>query len=324
MSATARAIPVLSPIEAGLRDRVFGQDAAIGAICPLVDVYSAGLSPAGRCAGSALLLGPTGVGKTHFVESLADVIHGSPKNLIRIDCAEYQMDHEIAKLIGAPPGYLGHRETHPLLTQARLAASTSANSSLSIVLFDEFEKAGSSLSRLLLGVLDKAQLRLGDNNIVNFERSLLLFTSNCGSREMADSMRPMSFIPTQGAESGPIAIRALKKAFAPEFLNRIDATVVFKPLERKHYEKILASHIDDLTGRLSRNFKLTVNDAARGFLLEDGSSQEYGARELKRSVFKHLTVPLSRMVNEGMRDGKVLVSVKNGALRIERKACLTA
>src|SRR5260370_34520396 len=145
---------------------------------------------AGRSVGVFLLLGPTGTGKTRTVEALAAVLHGSEKQLLRVDCGEFQMEHEVAKLIGAPPGYLGHRETPPLLTQQKLGAVTSEASNLALVLFDEIEKAAPSMTRLLLGVLDKAMLRLGDNTFVNFERTLIFLTSNLGAHQMRKEIRP--------------------------------------------------------------------------------------------------------------------------------------
>ena len=171
-------------ILAKLAGKVIGQPQALSSIVPYVHMYNAGLSPEGRPVGVFLLLGPTGTGKTRTVEALAEVLHGTRKHLVRVDCGEYQLDHEVAKLIGAPPGYLGHRETQPILTQAKLASVTSEKSSVSIVLFDEIEKAAPSLNRLLLGVLDKATLRLGDNNVVNFERTLIFLTSNLGAHGM--------------------------------------------------------------------------------------------------------------------------------------------
>src|ERR1043165_8345211 len=132
---------------------VLGQQAAIDAIVPYVQMHRAGLAPEGRPAGVFLLLGPTGTGKTKTVEALAEVLHGSEKAMIKVDCGEFQMEHEVAKLIGAPPGYLGHRETQPMLTQQKLNAVTSEKCSLSLVLFDEIEKAAPSMTRLLLGVL---------------------------------------------------------------------------------------------------------------------------------------------------------------------------
>ena len=173
-----------------LSHKVVGQPTAVEAIVPYVQVYQAGLAPEGRPAGVFLLLGPTGTGKTKTVEALAEVLHGSEKNVLKVDCGEFQMEHEVAKLIGAPPGYLGHRETQPMLTQQKLNSVASEKSSLSLVLFDEVEKAAPSLTRLLLGILDKAVLRLGDNTTVNFERSLIFLTSNLGSRGMMKEIRP--------------------------------------------------------------------------------------------------------------------------------------
>ncbi len=153
-------------------------------------MFQAGLAPEGRPVGVFLLLGPTGTGKTKTVEALAEVLHGSEKNVLKVDCGEFQMEHEVAKLIGAPPGYLGHRETQPMLTQQKLNAVTSEKCAISLVLFDEIEKAAPSMTRLLLGVLDKGILRLGDNSTVNFEKSLVFLTSNLGAREMLREINP--------------------------------------------------------------------------------------------------------------------------------------
>src|ERR1700684_2109163 len=173
-----------------LSDRVLGQPQAMAQIVPYLHMYQAGLAPEGRPAGVFLLLGPTGTGKTRTVEALAEVLHGSARNLLRVDCGEFQMEHEVAKLIGAPPGYLGHRETQPMLTQRKLNGVTSEGSNLSLVLFDEIEKAAASMTRLLLGVLDKATLRLGDNTSVNFERTMIFLTSNLGTEAMRKALRP--------------------------------------------------------------------------------------------------------------------------------------
>src|SRR6516165_12308051 len=167
-----------------LSSKVVGQPNVIDALVPCIEMFQAGLAPENRPVGVFLLLGPTGTGKTRTVEALAEALHGSPRNILKIDCGEFQMEHEVAKLIGAPPGYLGHRETQPMLTQQKLNAVTSEKCSLSLVLFDEIEKAAPSMTRLLLGVLDKGILRLGDNSTVNFEKSLVFLTSNLGAREM--------------------------------------------------------------------------------------------------------------------------------------------
>ena len=182
--AKKAAVEPVENITTVLSQKVVGQPTAIKVIVPYIQMFQAGLSPEGRPVGVFLLLGPTGTGKTKTVEALADILHGSPKNLLKIDCGEFQMEHEVAKLIGAPPGYLGHRETQPMLSQQKLNAVTSDKSALSLVLFDEIEKAAPSLTRLLLGVLDKGILHLGDNSSVNFDKSLVFLTSNLGAREM--------------------------------------------------------------------------------------------------------------------------------------------
>src|ERR1700760_2167148 len=170
-------------------------------IVPYVHMFQAGLAPEGRPAGVFLLLGPTGTGETRTVEALAGGLHGNARNLLLIDCGEFQMEHEVAKLIGAPPGYLGHRETQPMLTQQKLSSVASDRSELSLVLFDEIEKAAPSLTRLLLGVLDRGVLRLGDNSVVNFEKSLVFLTSNLGAKEMMREINP-EFGFQAGAISG--------------------------------------------------------------------------------------------------------------------------
>jgi ATP-dependent Clp protease ATP-binding subunit ClpA len=292
-----------------LSTRVVGQSQALTQIVPYVQMHQAELSPEGRPAGVFLLLGPTGTGKTRTVEALADVLHGREKHLLKVDCGEFQMEHEVAKLIGAPPGYLGHRETPPMLTQQKLGSVTSESSDLSLVLFDEIEKAAPSLTRLLMGVLDKALLRLGDNTTVNFERALIFLTSNLGAREMHCHLKPgFGFEALATADSGAslhklhhIGMGAVRRHFTPEFVNRIDTIVTYQPLDRTALEGIVDIQIAALElhieNRLAeRAFELDVSLAARQFLLAKGTSSEYGARELKRTILRELTQPLAAMV----------------------------
>jgi ATP-dependent Clp protease ATP-binding subunit ClpA len=301
-----------SDIAKALSRRLVGQPAAIAAIVPYVEMYRARLSPEGRPAGIFLLLGPTGTGKTKTVEALADVLHGSPKKLLKVDCGEYQMEHEVAKLLGAPPGYLGHRETQPLLTQQKLSGVASESCDLSILLFDEIEKAAPSLVRLLLGVLDKATLRLGDSTLVNFEKTLIFLTSNLGAREMSRELHPEfgfeSAVPRPSMEEGDklerIGMTAVRKNFSPEFNNRIDSVVTYQPLDSAALAAILDQHIDDLQNHIDRRlgdraFRIEVPARSRRLLLEKGTSQEYGARELKRVLHHHLMQPLASMVAAG-------------------------
>jgi CheY-like chemotaxis protein len=295
-----------------LSEKVVGQAAATRAIVPYVYMCQAGLAPEGRPAGVFLLLGPTGTGKTRTVEAIGEVLHGSPKNLLKIDCGEFQMEHEVAKLIGSPPGYLGHRETMPLLNQQQLTAVTSKDCDLSLVLFDEIEKAAPSMTQLLLGILDKAILRLGDNTTVNFEKSLIFFTSNLGAREMMKELRPdfgfqSAMIrdrsnTTSKLES--IALAAVRKRFSPEFVNRIDAIVTYQPLDEESLSAILDQHLEELQRHVNtrlgaRCFNLDVPPESRQFLLRKGTSEEYGARELKRTLHRLVTQPLATMVVGG-------------------------
>ena len=295
-----------------LSRKVVGQSAATNIIVPYVYMYQSGLAPAGRPAGVFLLLGPTGTGKTRTVEAIADLLHGSEKQLLKIDCGEFQLDHETAKLIGAPPGYLGHRETVPMLTQQGLKDATSNRSDLALVLFDEIEKASPSLTKLLLGILDKGTLRLGDNTEVNFEKSLIFFTSNLGAREMMKEINPEIGFQTAFPKLRPeltgklenIALGAVRKRFSPEFVNRIDAIVTYQPLDQKSLEaildhdiKALQSHVNSRLG--DRCFEIEVTPESREFLLCKGVSQEYGARELKRTMHRELTQPLATMVARG-------------------------
>lgn len=303
----------LDRLEELLAERVIGQNHVLSSLADYVRMYYAGLSPEGRPVGVFLLLGPTGTGKTHTVEALAEILHGDRKQLLKIDCGEFQLDHEVAKLTGAPPGYLGHRETVPILSQQRLNAVTSDKCKLAIVLFDEIEKAAPSFTRILLGILDKAILRLGDNTTVNFENTLIFMTSNLGAEMM---MRELStgfgFGPagdpqkSVGSISGKlelIAVDAVRRQFAPEFINRIDVIATYRPLTQAEFQKIIdlqlqawQQHIDR---RLAdRAFRLEVSQEAKKFLLQKGTSMQYGARELKRVILHHLIHPLSALMTQ--------------------------
>ena len=292
-----------------LSSRVVGQVHALEHIVPSIQLHRSGLAPEGRPVGVFLLLGPTGTGKTRTVEALAEVLHGEARSVVKIDCGEFQSEHEVAKLIGAPPGYVGHAQTEPRLNQIVLDDAASAGCDLSLVLFDEIEKAAPSLSQLLLGVLDKATLRLGDGGEVNFERSLIFLTSNLGARDMASELQPGLGFDTParrpGAElSAHLELRAVQRHFSPEFVNRIDAVITYRPLGNESLVAILEQHVVELQRHVqsrlgSRSFDIDVAPAARFFMLEKGTSMEYGARELRRIIHLHLTQPLAAMVANG-------------------------
>ena len=297
-------------LSAILASKVVGQPTATRVIIPYIQMFQAGLAPEGRPIGVFLLLGPTGTGKTKTIEALAEILHGSAKNMLKIDCGEFQMEHEVAKLIGAPPGYLGHRETQPMLTQQKLNSVTSEKNSISLVLFDEIEKAAPSMTRLLLGVLDKGVLRLGDNSTVNFEKSLVFLTSNLGAREMIREINPDFGFQSAGQQMErvdltsklqSIALVAVRKRFSPEFVNRIDSIITYQPLSPESLSVILDQQIVDLQKHVntrlgSRSFTLDVPVETRQFLLRKGTSAEYGARELNRTIHRYLTQPLATLV----------------------------
>ena len=296
-----------------LSSRVVGQAHALEHIVPSIQLHRSGLAPEGRPVGVFLLLGPTGTGKTRTVEALAEVLHGEARSVVKIDCGEFQSEHEVAKLIGAPPGYVGHAQTEPRLNQIVLDDAASAGCDLSLVLFDEIEKAAPSLSQLLLGVLDKATLRLGDGGEVNFERSLIFLTSNLGARDMVSELQPGLGFDTPARRPGAelsahlerVGLRAVQRHFSPEFVNRIDAVITYRPLGNESLVAILEQHVVELQRHVqsrlgSRSFDINVAPAARFFMLEKGTSMEYGARELRRIIhLLHLTQPLAAMVANG-------------------------
>ncbi|HVG29227.1 MAG TPA: AAA family ATPase [Pyrinomonadaceae bacterium] len=245
------------------------------------------------------------------VEAAAEVLFGDPNAVIKVDCAEFQHSHEIAKLIGSPPGYLGHRETSPMLTQENLDRYHTEEIKLSLVLFDEIEKASDSLWQLLLGILDKATLTLGDNRRVDFSHSMVIMTSNLGAREMSELISGgMGFVPSSGAKNPHdtevdqkiyrTAVEAARRKFSPEFMNRIDKVVVFRSLKEHHLRQILDLELGAVQERVMRSagtkFVFQCSDEAKELLLKEGIDFKYGARHLKRAIERFLVYPLSNLV----------------------------
>lgn len=292
--------PGTSEVLEYLNRNVIGQSKAAEAVVKLLQNIKAGLNEPGRPAGSFLFLGPTGTGKTRMVESVAEAFHADPKTMLVVNCGEYQMEHEGARLIGAPPGYLGHRETPPVITQQKITAMQTAKVPITIILFDEIEKAANSLMRILLGILDKGTLRCGDGTIVDFSKCLIFLTSNLGAKELRrQHFNDMGFndVPqvTAGAAKSS-GERAAKKSFSPEFWNRLDRVVTFAHLGDPELREILDLEVNKLESRAEGKFLLTLSLEAKKFLLTEGTSMEYGARELKRIMFRYLIEPLSNLV----------------------------
>jgi ATP-dependent Clp protease ATP-binding subunit ClpB len=305
--------------EMALRQKIVGQEEGIRAVADLYQVYCAGMCPNGRPVGNLLFLGPTGSGKTRIVEATAEILFGDPRAVIKVDCAEFQHSHEIAKLIGSPPGYLGHRETHPLITQEELAKYHTDKVKLSFLLFDEIEKASDALWQLLLGMLDKATLTLGDNRRVDLSQTMIFLTSNLGGGEITELMTGgMGFVqpehkPADGLD-GKVertAQEAARRKFSPEFMNRIDKVVVFHPLRHVQLEQILDIELSMVQRRVldtaRGQFLFRVTESAREFLLREGTDMKYGARHLKRAIERHIVYPLaSLLATEQVRLGDVL------------------
>jgi ATP-dependent Clp protease ATP-binding subunit ClpB len=291
-----------------LRAKIVGQEEGVQALVDLFQVFTAGLNSPGRPVGNILFLGPTGSGKTRIVEAAAEILFGDPRAIIKVDCAEFQHSHEIAKLIGSPPGYLGHRETHPLITQEALSASHTDKLKLSFLLFDEIEKASDSLWQLLLGMLDKATLTLGDNRRVDLSQTVIFLTSNLGGGEITELMSGgYGFIKSDDKPRNDLddkvqktAVEAARRKFSPEFMNRLDKVVVFHPLQRKQLERVLDIELNMVQQRVLETakgqFLFRVTEPGRDFLLQEGTDQRYGARHLKRAIERHVVYPMANLL----------------------------
>ena len=316
---------VAERLERNLTRLIVGQQEAIHEIVSVYQMFLTGLSAPARPIGNFLFLGPTGTGKTRIVEATAESLVGNPRAVIKIDCAEFQHSHEIAKLIGSPPGYLGHRETHPLLSQEVLDQFHTGDMKVSFVLFDEIEKASDALWNLLLGILDKATLTLGDNRRVDFSKAMVFMTSNLGAQEMSSILRPrLGFSAT--SEPAPATLddklaakisrsgtEAARRKFTPEFMNRLDKVVVFRHLGQSELRQILDIELGMVQdriltqGRPDQGFVFSVTPPAKDFLLDAGTDVKYGARHLKRAIERLLVQPLSNLIaTDQIRSGDLI------------------
>ena len=334
-----RKSPRAAEFEDKLSSLIVGQERAVRRMSGLFQIYLAGLNNPSRPIGTMLFLGPTGSGKTRVVEAASEVLFNEPYTVVKIDCAEFQHSHEIAKLIGSPPGYLGHRETSPMLTQENLDKAHTDETKLTFVLFDEIEKASDSLWQLLLGILDKATLTLGDNRRVDFSKTVVIMTSNLGAREMSEMISGgIGFAPTktdQAKDDNEIdtkiyrtALEAAKRKFSPEFMNRIDKVVVFRSLKEHHLRRILDIELRSVQDRITESagtkFVFECTDEAKEYLLGEGIDLKYGARHLKRAIERFLVYPLSNLVaTEQVETGDLLMvdyDEENQALTFTKQA----
>jgi ATP-dependent Clp protease ATP-binding subunit ClpA len=301
--------------ERRMLNKIVGQGRAVRRVVNMYQIYLAGMAMPGRPIGNLLFLGPTGSGKTRVVEASAEILFGNPRAFIKIDCAEFQHSHEIAKLIGSPPGYLGHRETPPLLTQEAIDQHQTERVKMTFILFDEIEKANDALWQLLLGILDKGTLTLGDNRKVDMSRCVIFMTSNLGAVEMAEMMQGgIGF--TSGTKYDDAALAALdsklyrtalevaKRKFSPEFMNRIDKVVVFRTLTETNLRQVLDIELNAVQDRVmasqkDKQFIFRCTEESKDFLLREGTDLKYGARHLKRAIERHLVFPLSNLIATG-------------------------
>ena len=339
--------PRAQDFEERLEARIVGQERAVRRMSGLYQIVLAGMNPPNRPIGTMLFLGPTGSGKTRVIEAAAEVLFADVNAVVKIDCAEFQHSHEIAKLIGSPPGYLGHRETSPMLTQENLDRMHNDDLKLTLVLFDEIEKASDALWQLLLGILDKATLTLGDNRRVDFSKCMVVMTSNLGAREMSELISGgIGFAPGKGVKHPDsevdqkiyrTAVEAARRKFSPEFMNRIDKVVVFRSLKEHHLRAILDLELQSVQDRIMMSagtkFVFQCSDAAKDMLLQEGIDYKYGARHLKRAIERFLVYPLSNLVATGQiglgdlvqvdlrgNDNRLIFSKKSGGALIHEIA----
>jgi ATP-dependent Clp protease ATP-binding subunit ClpB len=310
--------------ESRLRSKIIGQGEAVSQVVGIYQTFLAGMATPGRPIANLLLLGPTGSGKTRIVEAAAEILFGGPSAFIKIDCAEFQHSHEIAKLIGSPPGYIGHRETKPAISQEALSQFYTDKLKMSFLLFDEIEKASDALWQLLLGILDKGVLNLGDNTKVDLSHTVVFMTSNLGASEMSRLVSGgigfTPVLPATGVEQGlaqkisRVAVDAARRRFSPEFMNRIDKVIVFRSLPREHLQEILDLELNEVYARIlssqgEKTFALHYTPEAKEFLLKEGTDLKYGARHLKRAIERHLVFPLSSLMSTGQIEPGDLITV---------------
>jgi len=280
---------------------IVGQNEAIEKITNLLERYLGGLSDPKRPIGSAIFLGPTGVGKTAVVEAMCEGLYGDAHHMIKIDCAEFQFGHEIAKLIGSPPGYLGHKETPARLKQETILGLQTMDVPFTVILFDEIEKASDDLWHLLLGILDRGALTLGDNSKTDFTKTIIIMTSNVGAREISVDGR-LGF-GYQDEYTDQIiedkSMSAARAKFSPEFLNRLDEIVVFNMLDKDAIEKIMHMECNKIKKSLleKKGTKIEVSPAAFKELLERGFDKKYNARGIRRTLEKEIMTPMARAIS---------------------------
>lgn len=301
--------------------RIVSQADAVNSMIDLIDKFSTGMYDKSKPLGSLLFLGPTGTGKTGSVEAFVEGLFGVTEKMMKVDCAEFQHSHEIAKLIGSPPGYLGHRETHPFFTNASVKAArcdAAGNEVMpfTVILFDEIEKASDALWQLLLGILDKGTLTTGTNEVVDMKNCIIIMTSNVGAGEMAADDNALGFakpdLGVDDAKMKEIAMNAARRKFMPEFLNRLDKIVMFKSLTKDDLALVRSMMLEKVQMRIVLGskvlFEIRVTNAGLDKILLDGYDKRYNARHLSRTIENNISLPLMRLVSTGqIQDNDVII-----------------
>lgn len=312
-------------LDSYLRSRIVGQDRAIKQFVRAYEAFLTNMQRPDGPVGVLLFLGPTGVGKTRLVEVFAEYLWGSVDALIKVDCGEFQHSHEIAKLIGAPPGYVGHTDTTPIITKDRIEKYWNVGPKFTPILFDEVEKAHSALHRILLGINGSGSLRTGRNEIIDMKPTLIVMTSNLGSRSVSNKLLGKTYGFGSGnkiqEDLDQDVYRACKEAvqafFDSEFFNRIDRMVAFRPLTDEDFRKILEIELGFIQDRIikSKNFVvLDTSNRAKELFLKQGISREFGARELRRTIERFLVSRLTRAFStkQAVDGDMILTDCENG------------
>ena len=297
-----RASSKATALSTKFKSRIIGQPEAAQSLLNVIEKFQSGFYDRTKPIASLLFLGPTGVGKTGTVEAFVEGLFGKPTAMMKIDCAEFQHSHEIAKLLGSPPGYLGHRETHPYFTNAAVQGYRTADMPFTVILFDEIEKANDALWNLLLGILDKGQVTTGTNEIVDLKATIIIMTSNVGSKELAKRVGDGAIgFNTAGEdvnheEATEIAMSAARRKFMPEFLNRLDSVIMFNTLTPENLDEIFTLELNKIRDRIILT-SLSIFDV-----------------QVKRTMEQYISLPLARLVATGqvINNDIVIVDYREG------------
>ena len=295
-----------------LHRRVIGQDEGVTKVTEAIIRSKAGIKDPSKPIGSFLFLGPTGVGKTELAKSLAASLFDDENNMVRIDMSEYMEKYSVSRLIGAPPGYVGYEEGGQLTEAVR-------RKPYSVVLFDEIEKAHPDVFNVLLQVLDDGRITDSQGRTVDFKNTILIMTSNIGANYLLEGIRPDGQIDEKAEE---LVMNDLRSHFRPEFLNRLDETILFKPLTRENIGGIVELIVADLNRRLAdRDLSLELTEEAERFIVDNAYDPVYGARPLKRYIQKHVETLTARLIlSDGVgSDDTVVISVEDGRLKASVK-----